>query len=214
MNGRGLFTALAMLPAALVGAAVAVSPDPTGPWAFELGQRLLYVHVPLAWTAYLGFAGALGAAGLVLLRDSACAGQWMRATHEVTAVLATAALVSGLAWSYEYALYDPLADPKVLATVVLVVVLAGLWTLAAAAHPGRRDRLVASLTVPGFAAVPASYLASRLATPHPDFTRPSETIDPTMLALVGVAAVGFALLGGALTWLRRRQLRLEEDPAW
>lgn len=213
MNGRGLFTALAMLPAALVGAVIALSPDPTGPWTFELGQRLLYVHVPLAWTAYLGFTGALVAAGFVLLRDSACAGQWLRATHEVTAVIATAALASGLAWSYEFALYDPLADPKVLATVVLVAVVAGLWTLAASAHPSRRDRLVAGLTVPGFAAVPASYVASRLASPHPDFLR-STDIEASMLALVALATVGFALLGGAMTWLRRRQLRLEEDPTW
>lgn len=212
--GRRLYRLLALAPALLVGGAVAISPDPAGPWVYPLGQRLVYLHVPLAWAAYLGFAGAFVAAGLVLARDSACAGQWMRATHEVATVYAAAALGTGLAWSYEFAAYNPLADAKVLATAVLVAVLAGLWTLAATADPARRDDTVAGLTVLGVAAVPASYFASRLTSPHPDFTRPSETIDPAMLGLVALATVGFLALGLALAWLRRRQLRLEEDPAW
>lgn len=208
------FRALAFLPSVLVGATVALSPDPSGGWDFLLGQRLLYVHVPLAWSAYAGYLALAVAAGLVLWRGSTCAGQWMRATVEPTAVFAGAALASGLAWSYEFALFEPLEDPKVLTTVVLVAVLVGLWVLSAASPPSRRDDLVAGLAVVGFLAVPASYLASRLATPHPDFTRPAESISPTMLTLLVVSTAGFVALLGALAWLRRRLLRLEEDPSW
>jgi heme exporter protein C len=213
MTGRRLFGLLALAPAALVGGAVALSPDPSGAWTYPLGQRLLYVHVPLAWCAYVGIAGALVAAGLVLARASACAGQWLRATPEVTTVYASLALGTGLAWSYEFALYDPLADPKVLATAVLVAAVAGLWALARAADPARRDRTVAALTLAAALAVPASYLASRLTSPHPDFLQ-GTTISGRMLGLLAVATLGFLSLGVALTWLRRRQLRLEEDPAW
>lgn len=172
------------------------------------------MHVPLAWVAYAGFLVAAFAAVIVLTRTSAPAARWMRAANEATCIFAASALAAGLAWSYEFQLYSPLADPKVLATLVLVAVLAGLWLLAASAHPARRDDLVAALTLVGFAAVPASYLASRLTSPHPDFTRPSESIDPTMLALLLVATVGFACLKAAIVWLRARQLTLEEASSW
>ncbi len=209
-----LFRVLALAPGVLVGGAIVASPDPGGPWAFPLGQRLLYVHVPLAWSAYVGFLAVVVAAGLVLWRGSSCAGQWMRAAVEPTTVFAGAALGTGLAWSYEFELYDPLADPKVLTTLVLVGVLAGLWALSSASSASRRDELVAGLGVVGSVAVPASFFASRLATPHPDFTRPGESIDAGMLGLLFLSTVGFVALLFALTWLRRRVLRLEEDPSW
>ncbi len=212
MMGRvWLFRSLALLPGLLVGGVIAVSPDPSGPWVFPLGQRLLYVHVPLAWASYVGFFGVLVAALRVLFRGSRRAGQWMRALVESTAVFAACALGTGLAWSYEFALFDPLMDPKVVSTVVLVGVLVGLWVLSRAAVASRRDEVVASVSLVGFLSVPASYFASRLATPHPDFLRPGEGIDAFMLGLVLVSMVGFVSLLIALSWLRRRQLALEEE---
>ncbi|PSG98188.1 hypothetical protein BRD56_01710 [Thermoplasmatales archaeon SW_10_69_26] len=208
--------------AGLVGAAIAASPTPPeclpgtrvpGCWEYALGQRLLYVHVPLAWVAYLGFIGATIGAVLVLARDSEPAGRWMRAANETTTIFAASALAAGLAWSYEFPIYDPLADAKVQATIVLVAALVGLWTLAASANPAQRDRLVASLTPVAFLSVPASYYASRLVSPHPDFLRETELTLVTGL-LLAAATVGFALLWLGITWLRQRTLRLEERPLW
>lgn len=214
MTRSWLFRVLALAPGVLVGGAIAVSPDPAGPWLFPLGQRLLYVHVALAWASYVGFVGVVVAALLVLSRGSLGAGRWMRALVEPTSVFAVCALGTGLAWSYEFALFDPLRDPKVVSTVVLVGVLVGLWVLSRAAEPSRRDQVVASVSVVGFVSVPASFFASRLATPHPDFTRPGEGIDAFMLVLVVVAMVGFLSLLTALARLRRRQLALEEGSGW
>lgn len=206
----------------LVGAVVGLSPTPPecipgaqvpGCWTYALGQRLLYVHVPLAWVAYAGFLIAAVAAGIVLVRDSSAAGRWMRAANEVTTIFAASALAAGLAWSYEFPIYDPLADPKVQATIVLVAALVGLWTLAASADPGRRDRIVASLTPVAFASVPASYYASRLVSPHPDFLRGTE-LSARMGLLLALATVGFAALWLLLTWVRRRTLALEERHTW
>lgn len=207
---RALVALLALAPAPLVGGAIAASPDPSGPWTYLLGQRLLYIHVPLLWVAYVGFLAAVVAAVVVLARGDEEAARWMRAANEVTTIFAATGLAAGLAWSYEFQLFDPLADPKVLTTVVLVAALGGLWTLAASANPARRDRLVASLTVVAFAAVPASYLASRLATPHPDFTQPAQSIDGSMMGLLLVATLGFALFYIALVWTRTRVMRFEE----
>lgn len=218
MNHTPLLAVLLLLPALLVGGAIALSPSPAecdpaapapGCWQNALGQRLLYIHVPLAWVAYAGFAVAVGAAVAVLARGAPQAGRLMRATTEVTTVYAAGALATGFAWSYEF-VFDPLQDPKVLTTMVLVAVLAGLWALAAATPAHRRDELVASLTLVGFVAVPASFLASRLVTPHPDFTRIEQTLSPEMSLLLAVASLGFLLLHAGLTWLRHRTLALEE----
>ncbi len=132
----------------------------------------------------------------------------------MTCIYAASALVTGLAWSYEFALYDPLADPKVLTTLVLVATLAGLWALAASTPPGRRHELLAGLTLIGVVTVPASYLASRLASPHPDFTRPEQTLDPAMGLPLAIASIGFLLLFMGLVTVRTRMLGLEEGTPW
>lgn len=170
------------------------------------------MHVPLAWGAYLGFLTAAVTAGTVLAHGNDRPAVWMRASLEATTVYAVAALASGLAWSYEFQLYDPLSDPKVLTTLVLALAAAGLWTLATTAHPARRDELVAALTLVAVVAVPASYLASRLSV-HPEFAR-TFSIDATMGTLLAVATLGFTMLGAAIIWTRARQIALEEAAAW
>ncbi len=211
-----------MAPGLLVAGVIALSPTPTecvpgeaiaGCWTYALGQRLFYIHVPLAWVAYGGFLLATVAAIIVLANDSTTAGRWMRASHEVTTVFAASALASGLAWSYEFPIYDPLADAKVQATLVLTAALAGLWTLAASADPAKRDRLVASLTPVAFLSVPASYYASRLVSPHPDFLAGTD-LSLHMGLLLLLATLGFGALWLALAWLRKRTMHLEEAPSW
>lgn len=213
MTGRRvLLYVLSLAPAGLVGGAIAASPTPAGAWTYPLGQRLLYVHVPLAWGAYVGFLAAAIAAGIVLARGSPAPAAWMRASLEATTVYAIAALASGLAWSYEFPLYDPLADPKVLTTLVLALAAGGLVTLASSARPARRDDLVAALTMVAVLAVPASYFASRLSV-HPEFAR-TFSIDATMGTLLALATLGATMLGAAIVWTRTRQLRLEEAIGW
>lgn len=223
MRARRVIEALLGLgPAGLVASAIAASPTPPecipgetvrGCWEYALGQRLLYVHVPLAWVAYAGFLVATIAAVVVLHDRSKQAARWMRAANETTAVFATAALAAGLAWSYEFPIYDPLADAKVQATIVLVAALAGLWLLAATAKPSKRDELVASLTPVAFLSVPASYYASRLVSPHPDFLGGTD-ISTRMSLLLVVATSGFLALWLALTWTRRRLMDVEEENRW
>ena len=174
-----------------------------------LGQRLLYVHVPLAWVAYLGF-GVSVVSAVQWLSGRHSAGARLRASNEVTTAFAAGALATGLAWSYEFALYTPLADPKVLSTVVLVAALAALWTLASTTDGSRRDGLVAALTVVASLTVPASYLASRLASPHPDFAREAESLAGPLWVLLLLATLGFMLLYGGLVAVRARTMRLEE----
>lgn len=214
MNRRFWLALLLMAPGVLVGASIAASPDPAGGWSYPLGQRLLYVHVPMAWVAYAGFLAAAVTAGLLLARGPGLSGRLLRSLTEVTCVYAATALATGLAWSYEFALYDPLADPKVLTTLVLVATLAGLWALAASTPPGRRHELLAGLTLVGVVTVPASYLASRLASPHPDFTRPEQTLDPAMALPLVIASVGFLLLFMGIVIVRTRMLGAEEGSPW
>ncbi|MDX1611448.1 MAG: cytochrome c biogenesis protein CcsA [Candidatus Thermoplasmatota archaeon] len=201
------------LGALTVGGVIALSPDPSGPWAYPLGQRLLYVHVPLAWVAYLGYGAAGVASFLVITRSSHGANRVLRSLLEVTTVFAATGLATGLAWSYEFQGFDPLADPKVVATLVLVAVLAGLWTLGATTPGTQADKRLAALTLMGMVTVPASYLASRLATPHPDFATTTE-ITPTMATLLAVASLGWLFLFTGASYLRHRQLTLEEARTW
>ncbi|HEX3004273.1 MAG TPA: cytochrome c biogenesis protein CcsA [Angustibacter sp.] len=192
-----LLAVAAVTVASAVVAAVAAPEDAVqGQW-----QRLMYVHVPAAWTAYLAFAGVL-AFSVKRLRAEQPGRQvrwdrWSQAASEVGVVSTAVALASGSLWGHGVWGVWWAWDPRLVSTaLMLVVYVAHLGALAVNA------RRAAWLGIASFAVVPLVHFsvvwwqslhqaATVLGPP-----REVPPIDPRMavaLALAVVAATAVAL---------------------
>lgn len=176
-------------------------------------SRILYLHVPAAWVAYVALAATLAASLRVLSRDDPSPGRadaYAAASAEAGTLFAAVALATGLLWArVEFVAYSPFTDPKVVTLVALVAAYAGYIALRLNLDdPARRARLAAVYAVAASPAIPASYWASRVSL-HPDFTAPGSSIGPELLTPL-VAATGLlTVVAAGLVLLRARLRRLE-----
>ncbi len=171
-------------------------------------QRLMYVHVPAAWVAYLSFATVLVASvGYLWRRDL----RWdtrARAAAEIGAGLTALTLALGSLWGRPVWGVWWAWDPRLVSTAVLLLVYVGyLGVRGLSADPHVNARRAAVIGVLGFVDVPIvhfSVLWWRSLHQPPTVLRPggAPPIAAPMLAalLVGVAA--FTLLA-AWVYLRR-----------
>ena len=212
---RWLIAAAVVAVFAQVALSLVVAPEAAN-FNAPLTQRILYWHVPAAWAAYLAFAVTAAASAWLLWREDDRADALALASAEVGTLFGAIALATGLVWSrQEFLNYSPLEDPKVVTLAVLLLTYLAYFALRGALdEPRRRRRLAAVFGLLAVLGVPLSYLASR-ASIHPDFTRPDESLDPRLGAILGASTLSFTLLYAALVAVRVRlarvQERLEED---
>jgi heme exporter protein C len=174
-------------------------------------QRIMYVHVPAAWLAYLAFLVTLiGSIGYLLRRDL----RWDRlaaSSAELGLLLTGAAIASGALWGkVTWGIWWDW-DPRLTTTAVMFVVYAGYVLLRMSiVERVRRARLAAVLGIIGFANVPIvhfSVLWWRGLHQPPSVLRPgSPTIAPILLATLVANVIAFTL---AYAWLLRRRMALE-----
>jgi heme exporter protein C len=178
-------------------------------------QRLMYVHVPAAWLAYLSFTVVFVASAAYLLTSRT---RWDRlgaAAAEVGVLFTGLTIVLGALWGKPVWGTWWTWDPRLTTTAVLLLIyLAYLALRQMADSPGRRARWSAVLGVVGFVDVPIVHMSVVWwRSLHQEATvirlLGGPTIAPVMLAalLVGVAA--FTLLYGYLLTLRVRVARRE-----
>lgn len=199
------------LPAFLV-LGLALAPPVAG-FRAPAASRILYLHVPAAWVAYLALAATLAASLRVLAGDAPDPGgadAVAAASAEAGTLFAAVALATGLLWArVEFLAHDPFSDPKVVTLVALVAAYAGYLALRLnLPDPQRRARLAAVYAVAASPAIPASYWASRVSL-HPDFTAPGAGIGPGLLAPLLAATALLAVVAAGLVHLRTRLRRLE-----
>lgn len=173
-------------------------------------QRLMYLHVPAAWSAYLCFAVVLLAGVGVLLTRSERADRAARAAAEVGLVLtmctlATGSLWGGLTWGTWWAW-----DARVLSTVAMGLVYA-IYLSARALTDDDGRAGVAILGIAGFAIVPVvhfSVLWWRTLHQPPTLLAPSSAppIDPLMLVALLSSVAAFTLAVWVVLLLRTRVL--------
>lgn len=174
--------------------------------------RLMYVHVPTAWLAYLAFALTLAGSLGWLWRRSARADALAAAAAEVGVFFTGLTLVLGAIWGKPVWGVWWTWDPRLVTTALLFFVYLGYLALRrTTTDPTTRARRAAILGVVAFAQVPVVHLSVRwwrsLHQP-PTVLRPADptlNIDPAMLAALLVNLVAFTALFG---WLLARRLHL------
>ena len=180
-------------------------------------QRIMYVHVPAAWLAYLSFF-VVFVASIAYLRTKKT--RWDRvaaASAEIGVLFTSLAIVLGMLWGKPVWGTWWTWDPRLTTTVLLLIYVSYLAIRRITDNPSRRARWAAVMGIVGFIDVPIVHLSvvwwRSLHQGSTVFRLGGPEIEGTMLLalLVGVAA--FTVTYAYLMTLRLRVGRLEERAA-
>lgn len=186
----------------------------------EMGivQKIFYVHVPLAWNAFLGFTIVfISSFRYLATRDPKWDARALSAA-EVGVLFTTLVLVTGPIWAKPVWGIWWTWDARLTLTLVLWLIYMGYLMLRRYVEsPDRRAVLAAIVGVTGFIDVPLVYFAIRWwRTQHPQPViagGDGSGLDPRMANTLWVCVAAFTLLFFAL--YRRRvaleKLRAEAD---
>ena len=181
-------------------------------------QRIMYVHVPAAWLAYLAFL-VVFVASIAYLRTSRV--RWDRlaaASAEVGVLFTALAIVLGALWGKPVWGTWWTWDPRLTTTAVLFLIYVGYLALRRITdNPVRRARWSAVIGIVGFVDVPIVHLSVvwwRSLHQGPTVARlGGPEIEGTMLVALLVAVAAFTLVYVYLVTVRLRVGRLEERAA-
>lgn len=174
-------------------------------------QRIMYIHVPLAWIAYLAFFVTFVASVRYLWRRDLGADRLAASSAEVGLVFTGAMIVTGAIWGKATwgVWWD--WDPRLTTTALLFVIYAGyILVRASVVDRIHRARAGAVIGIVGFANVPIvhfSVLWWRSLHQAPTVIVPHDpTMDDMLLAELMASVLAFTLL---FLYLLNRRLDLE-----
>lgn len=211
----------------LLGAAIAVlATAATWVWALKfapteehMGEvyRIIYVHVPAAFTAFFSALILLIVSVIALVKRESSAGLWGRAVAEVGLIFTILTLATGSIWGrptwgvwWEW-------DARLTTTLILALLYCGYLILYSSINAGpSRNRICAVLGIIIAADVPIIYKSVtwwRTLHQPPTLMRPSgdSTIDPEMRIVLVTAVVVMVYVGYYLIWQRSKNLKLTEE---
>jgi heme exporter protein C len=169
-------------------------------------QRILYVHVAVAWSALWAFLVTAGAGLGYLLRRNLAWDHWSQAAAELgwlcsTLTLATGSLWAKAAWGIWWTW-----EPRLTATFILWAIYGGYLVLRAGVEdPHRKARIAAVLAVLAALDLPLVIMATRwFRGIHPA----SPEMEPSMRAVLVTTIAAFSALFAMLLVQRQTQLRL------
>jgi heme exporter protein C len=174
-------------------------------------QRIVYLHVSVAWC---GLAGCLvmgvSAAGC-LFRRSLRWDYWSQASAELGWLCTTLTLATGSLWAHEAWNTWWTWEPRLTSSLVLWLLFAGYHLVRSSIDdPRRRAQTSAVLSVLMLADVPLVVMATRwFRGVHPV----SPEMDPRMRLVLLASVVSFTALFAWLVTARRRQLAIASDVA-
>lgn len=174
-------------------------------------QRIMYVHVPSAWLAYLAFFITMVGGAAYLWRRDLRYDRLAASSAEIGLLFTGITIVSGAIWGKAtWGIWWDW-DPRLTTTAVLFVVYAGYLLLRSSLVDRlRRARISAVLGIIGFVDVPIvhfSVLWWRGLHQPPTVIRPSDpTIDHVLLAVLLANVASFTLL---FAYLLRQRIGLE-----
>lgn len=171
-------------------------------------QRIVYLHVAVAWVA-LTSSLVMGLCGtLYLMRRRLRWDHAAQAAGEIGWLCCTLTLVTGSLWAREAWGVWWTWEPRLTSAVVLWLIYAGLFLVRGTLEdPHRRARVGAVLGLFAVADVPLVIMATRwFRGIHPV----TPDMDPDMRWALAASVLAFTALFALLIDQRRRQLRLAE----
>lgn len=173
-------------------------------------QKIMYVHVPAAWSAFLAFGLVFVMSIAYLLRRRESHDLLAASAAEVGVVLTGLTLALGSIWGKPTWGVWWTWDPRLTSTAVLFVIFVGYLALRAFVEdPQQRGRWAAAVGILGFLNVPIVYMSVRWwRTLHQPSSSPA-TVDAPYVWGLRINAVAFAILAGYLIWRRYQVARVE-----
>ena len=186
-----------------------------------LSQKIFYVHVPIALTAYAGFGlGAWKALLLLWTRGERFDLESYTGIHQGT-IFGALTLITGSIWAKaSWGVWWTWSSNQLVLFLVLFLFYCAYFMLRFSIEPGpRRERISAVYALFGVALIPVSFFAIRLANDfiHPTvFTREGPQMTGAMFAAFCVSWAAITLLAyvmyrtelaGKRTDLNLRELR-------
>lgn len=186
--------------------------------AFQgVSQRILYVHVPAAWVAYLAF-GVVLACSVAYLKTSESRWDWVAQGSARVGVLFTGInLITGAMWGKPIWGAFWAWDPRLTLTLVLFLIYLGYLTFRAnASDETRGARIGAVIGIAGFLVVPLVHFSVdwwRGQHPARTVIRPEDSaaMPPEMQGVLVLMVAAFTLLYLVLLALGVRVLKLEDE---
>jgi heme exporter protein C len=174
-------------------------------------QRIVYVHVPVAWLGLLAFLAMAGSGLGYLARRDLKWDHWFQAAGEVGWLCCGLTLVTGSLWAHKAWGTWWEWDPRLTAAFILWAIYSGVLLVRAGIEdPHRRARVGAVLAILGALDVPLVVMATRwFRGLHPV----APEMAPLMRVTLLVSVVGFTVFFGWLVCRRREQLGLESMTA-
>jgi len=172
-------------------------------------QRIFYVHVPMAWLAYLAYAVLfVGALGYLWKRDL----KWdrlARASAELGFVFTTLVLISGSLWGRPIWGAWWQWEARLTTTLVLWFIYLGYFLVRSfSTDVERAARISAVVALIGAIDIPIIHQSVEWwRTLHPEpvvLDTGGPNLPDSMLATLIVCFVGFTLLFAYMTWMRVR----------
>jgi heme exporter protein C len=164
-----------------------------------LSQKIFYVHVPIALTAYACFGlGAWKALRLLWTREERYDLESYTGIHQGT-IFGALTLVTGAIWAKaSWGVWWSWSSNQLVLFLVLFLFYCAYFMLRFSIEPGpRRERISAVYALFGVALIPVSFFAIRLASDfiHPTvFTRDGPQMTGTMFTAFCVSWVAITLL--------------------
>lgn len=170
-------------------------------------QRLMYVHVPAAWLAYLAFVGVLVASVAFLISRDLRWDRRAQAFGELGVGMTGLAIALGSLWGRPVWGTWWVWDPRLVTTAVLFLVYAGYLSVRGLSDdPVAGARRAAALGVLGFVNVPVVHFSvvwwRTLHQPPTVLTPDPAPMDGRMALALLLAVIAFTLAGALV--VRRR----------
>lgn len=171
-------------------------------------QRIVYLHVAVAWCGLAGCLAMGFCAAMFLVRRQLKWDYWSQAAGEVGWLCATLTLLTGSAWAHEAWGTWWTWEPRLTSSLVLWIIYAGIFLVRSSVEdPYRRARIGSVLALVGMSDVPLVLMATRwFRGVHPV----TPEMDPRMRWVLLAAVISFTALFAYLSAQRKRQLELSE----
>lgn len=175
-------------------------------------QRIFYIHVSFAFSAYLGFFGVFLASITFLWRKNLFWDTLAYTSAELGLLFSTLVLITGIFWARPIWNVWWTWDPRLLTMLILWFIFIGYFLLRKGLSDSlKKARYSAVLGIVGFLDVPIVRLATKWwRSVHPRLPRDGESLDPLMLKVLLFSIVTFIIFAVFLFLLRFRIARFEE----